>query len=139
LGLKRNDAEFDQFTVHNWFEGFDRGEPATADHIHVHVLPRARSWLWQIPVTPSITSIGIVTRRDDFARGEERPDAWFRRQLADQPALAARVAAARPVHDFVRESNYSYAVDRLAGDGWLLVGDAGRFVDPLFSSGVSVA
>src|SRR5690606_10105548 len=50
LGLKRNDPAFDQFTVHNWFEGFDRGPSPAADHVHVHVLPNARSWLWQIPI-----------------------------------------------------------------------------------------
>src|SRR5678809_120800 len=38
----------------------------------------------------------------------------------------------------IRDS-YSYIMDRFAGDGWLLVGDAARFVDPVFSSGVSVA
>ncbi|MEO6596695.1 MAG: tryptophan 7-halogenase, partial [Planctomycetota bacterium] len=139
LGMKTNDSQFDQFTVHNWFEGFDRGPLATADHVHVHVLPKARSWLWQIPVSPAITSVGIVTRRGDFARGGEPAEQWFARQLADQPALAAKVARARPVHAFVKESNYSYAVERIAGDGWLVIGDAGRFIDPLFSSGVSVA
>jgi FADH2 O2-dependent halogenase len=139
LGTKRTDAAFDQFTVHNWFEGFDRGPLASADHVHVHVLPKARSWLWQIPVSPTVTSLGLVTRRADYVRADEAPGDWFARQLADHPELAARFAAARPVHAFTRESNFSYALDRLAGDGWIVVGDAGRFVDPLFSSGVSVA
>jgi FADH2 O2-dependent halogenase len=125
--------------VHGWFDGFDRGPAATDDHIHVHVLPRARSWLWQIPLSDSLTSLGLVTRRADFARADEDPGAWFQRQLADQPELAARVARARVAHPFVREGNFSYAMTRLAGHGWLLVGDAGAFVDPLFSSGVGIA
>jgi len=139
LGIKRNDPQFDQFAVHCWFVDFDRGPAATAADVHIHVLPKARSWLWQIPVSDSVTSLGIVTRRRDFARGDEDAAAWFARQLAELPALAARVAAARPLHDFVRESNFSYRAERLAGNGWLLLGDAGRFVDPLFSSGISVA
>jgi FADH2 O2-dependent halogenase len=49
------------------------------------------------------------------------------------------MAGARPLHALQREGNYSYAMERLAGDGWLLIGDAARFVDPLFSSGLSVA
>jgi FADH2 O2-dependent halogenase len=49
------------------------------------------------------------------------------------------MAKARPLHPFSREGNYSYVMERFAGDGWLLVGDAARFVDPIFSSGVSVA
>ncbi|MBK8100477.1 MAG: tryptophan 7-halogenase [Planctomycetes bacterium] len=139
LGIKRVDAGFDQFTVHNWFEGFDRGPQATAEHVHVHVLARPRSWLWQIPVSASVTSLGLVTRRADFVHADEDVAAWFASRIAEQPELQARIAAARPVHAFVRESNFSYQLDRLAGDGWLVIGDAGRFVDPLFSSGVSVA
>ena len=139
LGEKRNDPQFDQFTVHNWFDGFDRGRSADADHVHVHMLGAPRSWLWQIPVSPTVTSLGIVTRRAEFVRGDEDPAAWFRRQLDGHPELLARMQASRPVHDYVRESNFSYTLDRLAGDGWIVLGDAGRFVDPLFSSGVSVA
>jgi len=53
--------------------------------------------------------------------------------------LAQRMAGARPIQQFSREGNYSYVMDRFAGNGWLLAGDAARFVDPVFSSGVSVA
>jgi ABC-type nitrate/sulfonate/bicarbonate transport system ATPase subunit/flavin-dependent dehydrogenase len=138
LGLKRNDPDFDQFTVHAWFEGMDRGPADTADHIHIHVLPKPRAWIWQIPVSPTTTSVGIVTRRADFGGGES-PEAWFRRRIEELPAFASRLAGARAIHPFVREANYSYGMDRLAGDGWLMAGDAARFVDPIFSSGVSVA
>ena len=59
--------------------------------------------------------------------------------MAGNDALARSLAGARPLGALQREGNYSYAMDRLAGDGWLLVGDAARFVDPLFSSGLSLA
>ena len=139
LKLKHNDPLFDQFAVHAWLEGVDRGPAETADFIHIHVLPRPRSWLWQIPISPGVTSVGIVTRREDFAKADEAPVDFFARHLAGHPELARRMAGARPLHDFVREGNYSYVMERFSGEGWLLVGDAARFVDPIFSSGVSVA
>jgi ABC-type nitrate/sulfonate/bicarbonate transport system ATPase subunit/flavin-dependent dehydrogenase len=138
LKLKRSDPLFDQFAVHNWFEGVDRGPAETADFIHVHLLPMPRAWLWQIPISATVTSVGIVTRRDDFATGES-PEAFFSRHVATHPGFARRMAGARPLHEFTREGNYSYVMDRFAGDGWLMVGDAARFIDPIFSSGVSVA
>ena len=46
---------------------------------------------------------------------------------------------AERIRPFWIEGDYSYKVDRFAGPGWLLVGDALRFVDPIFSSGVDVA
>jgi FADH2 O2-dependent halogenase len=43
------------------------------------------------------------------------------------------------VNDFKTEGDYSYILDKFCGNGFLMVGDAARFVDPIFSSGVSVA
>lgn len=46
---------------------------------------------------------------------------------------------ARQINDYKREADYSYSMKSFSGNGFLLVGDAARFVDPIFSSGVSVA
>jgi ABC-type nitrate/sulfonate/bicarbonate transport system ATPase subunit/flavin-dependent dehydrogenase len=137
--LKALDPAFHQFAVHNWFEGVERGPSNTADYLHVHVLPMPQSWLWEIPITETVTSVGIVTRREDFFPAHENPGDFVARHVAADPHLERRFAASRPVHEFVREGNYSYVMDRFAGDGWLLVGDAARFIDPIFSSGISVA
>ncbi len=139
LRLKHHDALFDQFAVHNWFENVDRGPTETADYIHIHVLSIPRAWIWIIPINDTITSVGIVTRTADFPKSSEPPDEFFARHINSHPVLAKRMANARPVHAYTRDGNYSYVMDRFAGDGWLLVGDAARFVDPVFSSGVSVA
>jgi ABC-type nitrate/sulfonate/bicarbonate transport system ATPase subunit/flavin-dependent dehydrogenase len=139
LRLKRHDALFNQFAVHNWFEGVDRGPAETADYIHIHILSLPQAWVWLIPINPTVTSVGIVTKGSDFTKNQESAEAFFARHLAAHPLLARRMANARPLHEFTREGNYSYVMDRFAGDGWLLVGDAARFVDPVFSSGVSVA
>jgi flavin-dependent dehydrogenase len=139
LKLRRMDPAFDQFAVHNWFEGVDRGQAETADYIQLYTLPTPRSWRWQIPITSDLTSVGIVMRREDFRAAGDRPEHFFAQQVAAIPDLAARMAGARPLRSFVRVGNYSYAMTRFAGDGWLLLGDAARFVDPIFSSGISVA
>jgi ABC-type nitrate/sulfonate/bicarbonate transport system ATPase subunit/flavin-dependent dehydrogenase len=139
LRLKHHDALFDQFAVHNWFEGVDRGPAETADFIHIQVLAMPRAWVWLIPINQKITSVGIVTRGHDFPKGNESVKDFFARHIASQPLLAQRMANARPLHAYVREGNYSYVMEQFTGPGWLLVGDAARFVDPVFSSGVSVA
>jgi FADH2 O2-dependent halogenase len=139
LRLKRNDPLFNQFAVHNWFENVDRGDSETANYIHIHVLPMPCAWVWFIPINRNVTSVGIVTEATDFNKGGESAGDFFARHIAAHPLLARRMANARPLHAFSREANYSYVMDRFAGNGWLLVGDAARFVDPVFSSGVSVA
>src|SRR5262249_13585192 len=82
---------------------------------------------------------GIVTEKSDFAKRGEAPEKFFARHLAAHPELARRMAHARPLRDFVREANYSYTMKQAAGDGWLLIGDAAGFIDPVFSSGLGVA
>ena len=138
LGLRVHDPVFDQLAVHSWFRGFDRGTDR-ADHIWVHFLPFRDAWIWQIPIDDDHTSIGVVAqRRDRRAHGGSAAD-FFAACLATTPALAARVAAAERVRPLRLEADYSYAMRALHGDDFLLVGDAARFVDPIFSSGVSIA
>jgi ABC-type nitrate/sulfonate/bicarbonate transport system ATPase subunit/flavin-dependent dehydrogenase len=139
LRLKEHDPLFDQFAVHNWFENVDRGETETKDFIHIHVLDMPCSWLWIIPVSETITSVGIVTKASNFPKSAQSAKSFFEKQVRSHPLIAKRMLGARPVHEFSREGNFSYVMKRFAGDGWLLVGDAARFVDPVFSSGVSVA
>jgi ABC-type nitrate/sulfonate/bicarbonate transport system ATPase subunit/flavin-dependent dehydrogenase len=139
LKLKKKDPLFNQFAVHGWYEGVRRGEPDNADFIHIYMLPVQRGWAWQIPITETITSIGVVTDGAGFVKANESVDDFFARHLAMNFVLTQRMAGARRIHEFCREGNYSYVMDKIAGDGWVLVGDAARFVDPIFSSGVSVA
>jgi FADH2 O2-dependent halogenase len=139
LRLKRNDPELRQFAVHGWFEGVERGPADVADWIHLHVLPGVRAWAWQIPIREGVTSVGVVTGDAGFPKAGESVPEFFARQVASSPALARSMAGAKPLGELVREGNSGYAMERYAGDGWLMVGDAARFVDPIFSSGISVA
>jgi ABC-type nitrate/sulfonate/bicarbonate transport system ATPase subunit/flavin-dependent dehydrogenase len=139
LRLKQSDPDFHQFAVHGWFEGVDRGLAETADWIHLHVLPGPRAWAWQIPISAAVTSVGVVTDASAYPKAGEGVEGFFADCVAGSAALARSMKGARPLHALQREGNYSYEMERFAGDGWLLVGDAARFVDPLFSSGVSLA
>jgi 1H-pyrrole-2-carbonyl-[peptidyl-carrier protein] chlorinase len=139
LRLKRNDPALRQFAVHGWFENVSRGPAETADWIQLHVLPGLRAWAWQIPIRDGVTSVGVVTGDAGFPKASESVDEFFAREVASSPALARSMAGAKRLGELAREGNAGYAMERYAGDGWLMVGDAARFVDPIFSSGVSVA
>jgi FADH2 O2-dependent halogenase len=139
LKVKKNDPIFDQYAVHAWFENVGKGESDTADFIHIYFLPVERGWAWQIPVNHEITSMGIVAERDIFRQARLQPEEYFQRFVNSNPDLAAAMQNARRVNDFKMEGDYSYKMDTFAGNGFLMIGDAARFVDPIFSSGVSVA
>ncbi|HZD11476.1 MAG TPA: NAD(P)/FAD-dependent oxidoreductase [Candidatus Binatia bacterium] len=138
LRLKKNDPIFDQYAVHAWFKNVSKAGP-TADFIHIYFLPVERGWAWQIPITEEITSIGIVAEREVFRRAHTDVETYFLRYVESNADLAAAMSTASRINDFRVEGDYSYSMEKFVGDGFLMVGDAARFVDPIFSSGVSVA
>ena len=143
LKLRIQDPVFDQYAIHTWFEGYDRSILATdqsqKDFIFIHFLPLTNTWVWQIPITESITSIGVVTQKKRFAKSKQERQAFFWDCLQSRPELAAGLRAAKQIRPLKDEGDYSYAMKQICGDNFLLVGDAARFVDPIFSTGVSIA
>lgn len=144
LKLKVKDTVFDQYAIHTWFDNYDRTAAMKmgtdkGDYIYVHFLPITNSWVWQIPITDTITSIGVVTQKKHFAKSKEDRERFFWDCVGSRPELLGALKAADQIRGFTDEGDYSYAMKQITGDGWLMVGDAGRFVDPIFSTGVSIA
>ena len=143
MKLRIVDDVFDQFACHTWFNNYDRSalddEGGHADYIFIHFLPITNSWIWQIPITETITSIGVVTQKKNFAKSRQSREDFFWECISSRPRLFYALKAAEQMRPLTEEGDYSYSMRKIAGDGFLLVGDAGRFVDPIFSSGVSIA
>jgi len=142
LGWKVKDPVFDQFALHTWFGDYDRSVVAQAeklDYIYIHFLPVSNSWVWQIPITDDVTSIGVVTQKSNFAKRKSDQESFFWDSVGSRPEFAEALRASEQLRPFKTEGDYSYAMTQIAGDKVVLVGDAARFVDPIFSTGVSIA
>jgi FADH2 O2-dependent halogenase len=143
LKLKVKDTVFDQYAIHAWFGDYDRKALAKADvhrdYIYIHFLPISNSWIWQIPITEDITSIGVVTQKKNFTGSKQDREKFFWECVATRPSIAYALSRAKRLRPFKEEGDYSYAMKQLCGDRFVLLGDAGRFVDPIFSTGVSIA
>lgn len=143
LKLKIKDPVFDQYAIHTWFDNYDRKVFAKKDEqrefIFIHFLPISNTWIWQIPISNTVTSIGVVTQKKNFAKSRQDREAFFWDAVGTRPALREALKKADQMHAFRDEGDYSYAMKQVSGDRWLMIGDAGRFVDPIFSTGVSIA
>lgn len=146
LKLKVNDPVFDQYAIHTWFDHYDRERFAKTkegqsheDYIFIHFLPVTNTWVWQIPITDTVTSIGVVTQKKNFAKSRKSREDFFWNALASRPDLYEALKAATQLRPLKDEGDYSYGMKQICGDGFALIGDAARFVDPIFSSGVSIA
>ena len=137
------DPVFNQYAIHTWFQDYDRRAMAYKEnlenYIYVHFLPITNSWIWQIPITDTVTSIGVVTQKKNFSRSKESREQFFWDAVGSRQDLHDGLRAADQIRPFKEEGDYSYAMKQLTADRLVLVGDAGRFVDPIFSTGVSIA
>lgn len=103
---------------------------------HILIEATERGWFWGIPVSETRLSTGFVAPIETFCASGSDPGTFFADQLKDSRVIKDLIAAGTQVSDFRTIRDWSHASDRFCGPGWLLVGDAATFIDPLFSSGV---
>jgi halogenation protein CepH len=101
-------------------------------------------WFWYIPLSPTLTSVGAVVRREDAAKIQGDPEKALNALIAECPSISACLRDARRVttgqYGQIRvRKDYSYASTSFWRPGMALIGDAACFVDPVFSSGVHLA
>lgn len=122
--------------VYNHFQGVWRPSGASAGH--TIVVRFEDGWFWLIPLDETRTSVGLVTSLSALKQQRD-PSALFWNTVRNSPRLNEWMQNASAAHPFRTTSDYSYFRAQLASERLLLVGDAGGFFDPIFSSGVFVA
>ncbi|HZB50037.1 MAG TPA: NAD(P)/FAD-dependent oxidoreductase [Mycobacteriales bacterium] len=99
-------------------------------------------WLWELPLDDGTIGVGaVITKdhlRDEQARGLE-PTQVYHDKIAENEVLTDLLKGAELVTDVKAETDYSYVTERWCGPGYMLIGDAACFLDPLLSTGVHLA
>jgi flavin-dependent dehydrogenase len=139
LKIKVKDADFNQYSIWSWFKGVEDAPPGYEGFVIFHFLGLERAWGWQIPMRNGVSSIGVVTDKADFQKSGRTPEEFFDSLVRRNRTFAHAMRDAVRVRPWWIEADYSYQMETCVGKGWLLIGDAFRFVDPIFSSGVDVA
>lgn len=98
-----------------------------------------KGWFWYIPLHDDRVSVGVVAPFDYLFKSGRSHEEAFQREVENCPAVAQRLATGRRLTGYFATRDYSYRCRRVAGHGWVLVGDAFGFLDPLYSSGVLLA
>ncbi|MAP72750.1 MAG: alkylhalidase [Planctomycetaceae bacterium] len=139
LNLKQEYEHLKKIAVWTYFKNAER-EPGPHGGATIILHTKLKdSWFWFIPLRDNITSVGVVGNRDYMLDGRSTPQNTFAEELELCGAMQRRLASAEQVekHRIARE--FSYKTSRQSGDGWVLVGDAFGFIDPIYSSGVYFA
>jgi flavin-dependent dehydrogenase len=97
-------------------------------------------WFWLIPISKELTSVGVVLPKAVYRRlANGSAEETLNNTIADTPIVAELMREARREWPVRVEKDFSYSASAYAGDRWILAGDAGSFLDPVFSTGVSIA
>ncbi|HUP77978.1 MAG TPA: NAD(P)/FAD-dependent oxidoreductase [Pirellula sp.] len=100
-----------------------------------------KGWFWYIPLHDDVVSVGVVAGYDYLFKNRSTKDleAIYMEEVARCPGVQPRIKDAVRDGEYKAQKEYSYKAKKAAGEGWVLVGDAFGFLDPLYSSGVMLA
>jgi len=143
LGLMRPDRELRKAAIFSHFEGALRDpgidEGATLV-LYTGGTVDENAWFWYIPLPEDKVSVGVVGSVESLITNRPGdPQKVFDEEVARCPEAQRRLACARQTFPVQVLNDFSYRSSRIAGDGWVLVGDAFGFLDPIYSSGVLLA
>mgnify|MGYP001244538375 CR=1 FL=1 len=139
LGLKIDNPDLQKIAIWSYYRNARRDEGKNSGATIILHSNAKESWFWFIPLAEGMTSIGVVGDRDYMLKDRGKPAQVFADELEKCPAMQRRLTDAHQSEDFRVAREFSYSTTRRSGEGWVLVGDAYGFIDPIYSSGVFFA
>ena len=139
LGLKEYYDDLKKAAIWGYFDGAKRaggGNPEVTCILHTN---SKDAWFWYIPLADGTVSVGLVGDNDFVLKRQGPPEKAFAEEIANCPGIKRRLQDATQVGKFNVAKEFSYRTTQQTGDGWVLVGDAGGFIDPIYSTGVYLA
>jgi flavin-dependent dehydrogenase len=139
FGLRRDEPLLANIAVFSHYSGVPRPDGRRGGDIRI-VARNDLGWFWMIPISDALTSVGVVLQRAAYDALPRMPvDALLDHAIEETPAAARLMQTARREWPVRVEKDFSFSARAYAGDRWLLAGDAGSFLDPVFSTGVAIA
>ncbi|HXE80315.1 MAG TPA: NAD(P)/FAD-dependent oxidoreductase [Vicinamibacterales bacterium] len=139
LGLRVWDPVLNKGAIWTYWRGAYRDQGRDEGATLVIQNGNRNGWFWYIPLHDDIVSCGVVAPYDYLFKGRKDFAKTYEEEIERCPGVKRRVAGAERATGYFATKDYSYRSTRVAGDGWVLVGDAFGFLDPLYSSGVLLA
>ncbi len=139
LKLRVSDPHLNKGAIWTYFEGAYRDVGKDEGATIVLSLANRQGWFWYIPLHDDLMSVGVVADFDYLFKQRRDHETTYAEERNNCPALQERLQQARQVAPIKATKDYTYRARQAAGNGWVLVGDAFGFLDPLYSSGVLLA
>lgn len=135
LDLPTARGQRDDVAYFSHFKNF-AGDATAAGQVVISVLNQG--WSWQIPLQDRL-SVGVVINKESVNQFGNTPEQRLNNLIDTNPLLAGSGRNRRRVSPIMSYANYQLITQRGYGNGWVLLGDAFGFVDPMLSPGVFMA
>ena len=139
LGLREMNPKLRKAAVWSHFRGGARDTSGGGVKTSILQSEDKKSWFWHIPLHDDLVSVGVVGDADYLLKGGKNPAEIFETQRAKCQAIDQRLTDATLANEYSIDKEFSYTTKQSSGDGWVLIGDAWGFIDPVYSSGVYFA
>jgi flavin-dependent dehydrogenase len=139
FNLRADEPRLANIAIFSHYTNVPRLEGPRPDDIRL-IARNDAGWFWIIPISKELTSVGVVLPKALYRRlANGSSEEALNKTIADTPSVAKLMREARREWPVRVEKDFSYSASAYAGDRWILAGDAGSFLDPVFSTGVSIA
>ena len=145
LNLNTTEANLKMASLFTHYEGGHRDEGLDEGATLILHTEEKDSWFWSIPLPYNRTSIGVVGELDYLLQNRRDTDGKlntqkiFNEELEKCAPLKQRLEGAKQLFPIQTTKDFSYRASRIAGNNWVLVGDAFGFLDPVYSTGLFLA
>ena len=139
LRLRVWDPVLNKGAIWTYWEGAHRDTGRDEGATMVLQAADRKGWFWYIPLHDNMVSVGVVRSSDALFKGRGPYAQTYDEEVERCAAVRERVSGATRATGYFATKDCSYRSRTVSGDGWVLVGDALAFLDPLYSSGVLLA
>jgi flavin-dependent dehydrogenase len=137
--LRQWDPVLNKGAIWTYWQGAYRDTGRDEGATMVIQTPNRQGWWWYIPQHDDTISVGVVAPFDYLFKGRGSHEQTYNEEVEACPAVKKRISMGKRAAGYFATKDYSYRSKEVAGDGWVLIGDAFGFLDPLYSSGVLLA
>ena len=106
--------------------------------VRVRVMSLGHGWIWFIPISKDLTSVGFVTHADHYKKSGRSLPELYAEAIKLDPHVAELLIDAEPQGEIHSTKDWSFLADRMSGENWMLVGESAGFADPILAGGMAL-
>jgi flavin-dependent dehydrogenase len=148
LGIREYSEKMNNYALYGYWKNFKWREEYLGhpQFTRIFIATSPNGWIWCIPASDEIMSVGLVTTREVLKKAAKNSDELYLSEIANCSEIASILDGAsltrmmpEQSRDVLAIQDWSYRSRQMYGAGWVMAGDAAGFVDPILSSGVMIA